>query len=940
METGIERADEGVESYIVGIDLGTTNCAVAFANPGQGADAPLVDFAVPQLRRAGEVTALPLLPSCLYVAGDHELPAGSMRLPWGESPRLIVGAFARWQGARVPGRLVASAKSWLSHAGVDRSAAILPWGARAEVEKISPVEASARLLAHMAAAWNHAHPETPLAKQEVVITVPASFDEVARGLTVNAARQAGLEKFTLVEEPQAAFYDFTARHRHDLGAALRDVRLVLVVDVGGGTTDFTLIQTGAASDGPVLRRIAVGEHLMLGGDNMDAALARHAEERILAGGRKFSATQWTQLLQTCRDAKESLLGENAPEQHGIAVAAEGSRLLAGTLSTTLLRGEVEQWLINGFFPACTPEETPRRAARTALQELGLPYVQDPAITRHLAAFLRQHALAGWAALGESASENRSSLLPRPDAILLNGGVFNSPKIASRLLEVVSSWWPESPRLQVLQHDSLDVAVARGAVRHGMVRRGLGRRIGGGSAHAFYVGLAAEKGSATNRAVCLVPRGHEEGQPVELTNLAFELTLGRPVQFPLFSTTLDRIDRPGEVVEVAEEFRALPPIHTLLKSADARPVVVPIHLRAVLTELGTLELWCVSKAGNERWRLEFELRGTTASTETTVTEAMPARFAEAREAVERVFGHKPLAIEAKEAKQLRRTLEKILGPREEWRLPLLRELWSALYAGARNRRRSADHERIFFQLAGYCLRPGFGYPLDEWRCEQTFRLFGEGVTFHDEPQVWSEFWIQWRRIAGGLSEARQKELWNYLKPYLARRVPPTPPKGAVKTKGVQPEGLDEMVRTAASLEHLEPLEKIELGNWITERVKHSAASAGPWTWALGRLGGRVPAYGSGHKTVPVDQAAAWMSSLLGAGLDRLDGSVFAVVQLCRLTGDRSRDLDDDTRAQAVAALKTAGTPDEWLRTVTEVVQLAASDEARVLGDTLPVGLRLR
>jgi molecular chaperone DnaK (HSP70) len=929
-----------LSSHIVGIDLGTTNCAVAFANPGQGADAPVMDFPVPQLRRAGEVAALPLLPSCLYVAGDHELPPGSTRLPWGESPRLIVGAFARWQGARVPGRLVASAKSWLCHPGVDRSAAILPWGARAEVEKISPVEATARLLAHMAAAWNHAHPEAPLAEQEVVITVPASFDEVARGLTVNAARQAGLEKFTLVEEPQAAFYDFTARHRHDLGAALRDVRLVLVVDVGGGTTDFTLIQTGAASEGPVLRRIAVGEHLMLGGDNMDAALARHAEEQMLAGGRKFSATQWTQLLQTCRDAKESLLGGSAPEQHGIAVAAEGSRLLAGTLSTAFRRGEVEQWLLDGFFPACAPEETPRRAARTALQELGLPYVQDPAITRHLAAFLRQHAAAGREALGGSASENRSSSLPRPDAILLNGGVFNSPKIASRLLEVVSSWWPESPRLQLLEHGSLDLAVARGAVGHGMVRRGLGRRISGGSAHAFYVGLASEKDSAANRAVCLVPRGHEEGQAVELTNLAFELTLGRPVQFPLFSTTSDRIDRLGEVVEVADEFRPLPPIHTLLKAADARPIVVPIHLRAVLTELGTLELWCVSKTGQERWRLEFELRGSAASGGMTVTEAMPARFAEAREAVERVFGHKPLSIGAKEAKQLRRALEKILGPREEWRLPLLRELWSALYAGARNRRRSADHERIFFQLAGYCLRPGFGYPLDEWRCEQAFRLFDEGVTFHGEPQVWSEFWIQWRRIAGGLSEARQKELWNYLKPHLARRLPTAAPPGAAKTKGVQPEGLDEMVRAAASLEHLEPAEKIELGNWTTERLKQSAASAGPWTWALGRLGARVPAYGSGHKTVPADQAAAWMSSLLAGGLDRVDGAAFAVVQLCRLTGDRSRDLDDDARAEALAALKAIGTPDEWLRTVTEVVQLAASDEARVLGDTLPIGLRLR
>ena len=940
METGIERANEGVGKYIVGIDLGTTNCALAFADPSQGEAAPVVDFAVPQLRRAGEVAALPLLPSCLYVAGDHELPPDSRQLPWGESPPLIVGAFARWQGARVPGRLVASAKSWLGHAGVDRSAAILPWGARAEVTKISPVEASARLLAHLAAAWNHAHPEAPLGKQEVVITLPASFDEVARGLTVNAARQAGLEKFTLVEEPQAAFYDFTARHRHDLGAALRDVRLVLVVDVGGGTTDFTLIQTSASPDGPALRRLAVGEHLMLGGDNMDAALARHAEERMLAGSRKFSATQWTQLLQTCRDAKESLLGGNASEQHGIAVAAEGSRLLGGTLSTALSRSEVEQWLLDGFFPACAPEETPRRAARTALQELGLPYAHDPAITRHLAAFLRQHAAAGWTALGESVSEDRSGRLPRPDAILLNGGVFNSPKIADRLLDVLSSWWPELPRLQVLPHSSLDLAVARGAVSYGMVRRGLGRRISGGSAHAFYVGLAADKGETANRAVCLVPRGHEEGQPVELQDLAFELMLGRPVQFPLFSTTSDRVDRPGEVVEVTDDFRALPPIHTLLKAAGTRPVAVPIHLRAVLTELGTLELWCVSQAGDERWRLEFELRGTASSEELTVTESMPARFAEAREAVERVFGHKPLAIEAKEAKQLRRTLEKLLGPREEWRLPLLRELWSALYAGARNRRRSPDHERIFFQLAGYCLRPGFGYPLDEWRCEQTFRLLGEGVTFHGEPQVWSEFWILWRRIAGGLSEARQQELWHQLKPHLARRLPLTAPKGAVKTKGVQPEGWDEMVRTVSSLEHLEPSEKIELGHWIAERMKQSAAAAGPWTWALGRLGARVPAYGSGHKTVPADQAAAWLSALLELGLDRVDGAVFAVVQLCRLTGDRSRDLDDDARAQALAALKTAGAPDAWLQMVTELAPLAVADEARVLGDTLPIGLRLR
>src|SRR5438128_3252117 len=322
-------------SYIIGIDLGTTNCAVAFVNPAQGVDSPVIDFPMPQLQRPGEVAAMPLLPSCLYVPGDHELPPGSTRLPWGESPRLVVGAFARWQGARVPGRLVASAKSWLCHAGVDRSAPILPWGAPTEVVKVSPVEASALLLAHMAAAWNAAHPDAPLAQQEVVITVPASFDEIARALTVNAARRAGLEKFTLVEEPQAAFYDFIAHHRHDLADLLKEVRLVLVVDMGGGTTDFTLIQTGVASDGPALRRIAVGDHLMLGGDNMDAALARHVEERLLADRRKLTATQWTQLVQATRAAKESLLGDNPPERHAIAVVAEGSRLFSGTLSSEI-----------------------------------------------------------------------------------------------------------------------------------------------------------------------------------------------------------------------------------------------------------------------------------------------------------------------------------------------------------------------------------------------------------------------------------------------------------------------------------------------------------------------------------------------------------------------------------------------------------------------------
>ncbi|MGO8701484.1 MAG: Hsp70 family protein [Limisphaerales bacterium] len=922
-------------SSIIGIDLGTTNCALAFVDPAPGADSLVEDFPIAQLQRPGEVAAMPLLPSCLYIPSGHELSPGAAKLPWDESPKLIVGSYARWQGARVPGRLVASAKSWLCHPGVDRSAPILPWGAPAEVAKVSPVEASALLLSHMKSAWDASHPAAPMAQQEVVITVPASFDEVARALTVNAALQAGLEKITLVEEPQAAFYDFAWHHREDLAEVLKDVRLVLVVDVGGGTTDFTLIEASVGAEGPALRRIAVGDHLMLGGDNMDAALAKHVEERILAGGRKLSATQWTQLVQAARTAKESLLGDNPPERQIVSVAAEGSRLLQGTLSAEIQRAEAERLILDGFLPSCDPGESPRRAARTALQELGLPYAQDPAVTRHLAAFLRHHAAACFSAL----HQELSAALPRPDAILFNGGVFNSSRISQRLVEAVSAWWPEAAPIPLLPHHSLELAVARGAVCYGLARRGLGRRVSGGSAHALYVGLAAEKESARPRAICLIPRGCEEAQPVELKNRPFELMLGQPVQFPLFSTTSDRIDLPGDIVEIGDEFHSLPPIHTLLKSAGVKTTRRPVHLRAMLTELGTLELWCVSQDAKEQWRLEFELRGATARAATTVTESMPARFDQVRILVERVFGSKPLAVASKEVKQLSRTLEKTIGPREEWRLPLLRELWSELFKRASRRRRSADHERVFFQLAGYSLRPGFGYPLDEWRCQQTFLLFQESVLFHAEQPIWSEFWVMWRRLAGGLAESQQQELWDYLKPHLARRIAPESSRNSAKPRGIQPEGLDEMVRVAASLEHLNPADKAVLGQWIMQRMKGAEKAAGPWAWALGRLGARAPLYGSIHKTVPPSQATIWLSVLLDAGLERIDSTAFAVAQLARLTGDRSRDLDDDVRAPAAAALQAAGAPEAWLRMLTEVAALETADAALALGDTLPIGLRL-
>ncbi|MFT3706970.1 MAG: Hsp70 family protein [Archangium sp.] len=894
--------------YVVGIDLGTSNCAVAYVEPS-GAKSQIHDFPVRQFVRPGEPQALALLPSVIYQSFEGEFPKDSL------PAQSIVGEFARHQAGRVAGRAITSAKSWLIHNGVDRQAPILPWGAAAEVPHLSPVQAQAALLAHLRDAWNTEHPEAPLAQQEVVLTIPASFDEAARALTLQSARDAGfdLTKLTLLEEPQAAFYDFTSRHRDSLSKALTGIGLVLVVDVGGGTTDFSLVKVAMLPEGPALERLAVGDHLLLGGDNMDAQLARVLEQKVYPDGRRFSGAQWSQALQAARVAKETLLSDGAPEVHKVTLAGAGSKLIGGTLSAEFTRDEVRNVVSRGFFPEVTPESVPAAPKRGgAVVELGLPFASDAAITRHVVAFLKAHG---------------GGAFPRPDAILLNGGVFNSPVLTKALIDSVSALWPNAPKIPILPHDSLDLAVARGAAYSGLARRALGKKIGGGTPRAFYARLANGDG------VCLVPRGLGEGETVTLDQ-TFQLTLGKPVQFQLFSTTSDRLDKASDVIKLdGDEFKALPPIHTIL-AGDAKKTVA-VQLVATLTEVGTIALSCV--AGEQRWRLEFELRGSSKSTELTVTESMPARFSEATLEVERVFGTRPLPVEPKDVKNLFRTLEKILGPREQWRVPVLRELWTPLFAGIAKRRRSPDHEKVMFQLLGFALRPGFGYPLDTWRVEQTFTIFKDLLTNHGEQPIWIEFWVLWRRIASGLTETAQLALWKLLEPTLLRKVPVGLEAPKEKLKGVQPQGLDEMVRCAASLELLPAEEKTKLGEWIVTRVNAPDTQGGPWTWALGRLGARVPVHGAAHRVLPAEIAERWADVLLKLDFTKHDGAAFALTLLCRRTGDRARDVSDETRTKVLAALNKS--PESWRQLVAEVVQLSQADEARALGDSLPVGLTL-
>lgn len=901
---------------------------VAYVNLGADADIQL--FEIEQLIAPGEVAPRLLLPSLRYHSAPGELAEPDTALPWPEPdlgedlPRAVLGELARELGAKVPGRLVASAKSWLSHSAVDRTADILPWGADPAVGKISPLLASAGYLAHVRAAWNHRFPEHPLENQDVVLTVPASFDEGARTLTVEAAHKAGLAVH-LIEEPQAVCYDWLRRHQDDLEQALGDARLLLVIDVGGGTTDLTLIKVETGEQGPKLIRIGVGDHLMLGGDNMDLTLARTAESRLLEKGARLGAGALLQLMQQCRSAKERLLAPDAPERTTVTVLGAGARLIGGARSTEFTREEVRQTVVDGFFPRIGPEERPL-GRRGAIVELGLTYAADAAITRHLAAFLARYERVSREALDEKAPAEGLAV---PDAVLLNGGVFRSDTLSRRLLKTLADWRGEA--LTELHNLDPDLAVARGAVAYGLARRGQGLRIGGGSARSYFILIEGE--GDKKRGVCVLPRGTEEGHEVRLTERTFSLRLGQPVRFHLLSSTADTAYVPGQLVDIDNEaFIPLPPIAAVLEAGRAGEV--PVELATVLTEVGTLSVSCLAtEAPDRRWHLDFQLRGGEAGRVITGADKAHPRYDEAVERIERIYGGRSRDVQPKEAKTLRTDLEKILGKRDTWDTALLRELFAALWEGAKRRRRSADHERIWCNLAGFCLRPGFGYPLDDWRVQQLWSLYEHGVQFLKEAQVWSEWWTLWRRVAGGLSPEAQLNILDDI----AYDLQPLSDKQQ-KRKGPRKQGYDDMVRLVGALEHLPPEKKVEVGNWLVERLGMKGESPQTW-WAVGRLGGRVPFYGSAHHVVPREIVTEWLEKLFEVDWKVVQPAPFAAAMLARMSGDRERDLEPEIRARVAERLQAVKAAASWIRMVEEVIQLDEADEKRVFGESLPAGLRL-
>ncbi|WEF33570.1 Hsp70 family protein [Pseudoduganella chitinolytica] len=938
--------------YLVSIDLGTTNTVLAYAAPGSR-DIELFD--IEQLTAPGEVGAATLLPSARYHPAGGELAAGDLQLPWREAdvagvPEVVIGRLARRLGAQVPGRMVASAKSWLSHPGVDRMAPILPWGAATGVPQVSPVTASASYLAHLRGAWNTRFPTHPLERQQIVLTIPASFDEGARALTLEAARLAGLLDVRLLEEPQAALYDWLYRHRDTLAADLQGTRLVLVADVGGGTTDFSLVRVDMEHGEPVLTRIGVGNHLILGGDNMDLALAHLAESRLPAqeaspdaAPARLTAGRLAQLTERCRTAKEQLLAEDAPAQVGVTLLGTGSKLIGGSRSVTLTKEDVERIVVDGFFPLNAEQEAARRG-RGAIVEFGLPYASDAAVTRHLVSFLRQHAAAAHAALGTD-----GATLPVPDTLLLNGGVFRADALARRL-EATLDGWRGAP-VKALHNDNPDVAVARGGVAYTLARHGFAPAIEGGSPRSYWLLLDGDKApGVARRGVCILPRGTQPGREVRLTDRTFALRVGRPVRFHLVSTVADAGERAGDVGELdPADFIALPPSAMVLQLAGSvARKEVPVQLAVALSEVGTLEVHCVEagRADGQRWLLEFQLRGQEEEGAEVQEEAPPPRFADAVERIERIFGGRAQQVDTKEVRQLRGQLEQLLGSRERWATPLLRRLFDALMERARGRRRSPEHERVWLNLAGFCLRPGFGHPLDDWRIGELWALFETGVQYQKERQVRAEWWTLWRRVAGGLDKDAQLRLLDDFAFNLQASGDERSRRPVTLVEGSE----EDMLRLGAALERIPSAYKAEIGNWMLGQIvalpaagsKFDAKAAAAFTrylWALGRVGARQPFHGSAHEVAPKATVEAWLQAILDLDWKKIEPAGFAAAHLARRTGDRSRDIDDTLRAEIVRRLTGAGAPPTWAAMVRDVVELDQASEQRMFGEALPPGLKL-
>jgi molecular chaperone DnaK (HSP70) len=926
--------------FSIGIDLGTSNSALAFSSlTGEGGSEVL---AIPQWETASTVTESSTVPSFLYL--PEEAVAAQIRGRGLGGGEWVAGRLARQKASETPGRVVHSAKSWLCHHAADRSAPFLPWGSDELMreEKISPVSASALILKHLRAAWDARFagegPGLQFDAQEITITVPASFDAAAQRLTLAAVEEAGFpDRTRLIEEPQAAFYRWLEQ-QEDRDDPLPDrdngVRHVLVIDVGGGTSDFSLFELIAPEGNrdPTIKRVAVSDHILLGGDNVDLAIAHLIEPRLVTGEGRLSAGQWDHLVARCRSLKESVLGcEGAPDEvFTVAVPGRGSRLIAGSLSAQLTRMELEELVLNGFFPACRPTDRPRRALG-AVREWGLPYAFDGAVTRHLAEFLQGR--------------------PRVDAVLFNGGSLFPQRLRDRLRDQIGLW-QEGCRAEVLENAELDLAVARGAAYFGKLVHSEARRIEARAPRAVFLETYREAahGKSGDQAkrrslVCILPHGAPSGEVFELSGLDLKLRINRPVRFQIHTSTRHGANKAGDVVDFDPElFHTLPPLETIATVAQpARgelPRTIPVTLNAKVNELGLLQVSCRSLTRGIRqcWPLEFALRPHEGGGPAPARETAPERQAEASAAPDALAGAgeriktaftQPLAKRDKlTAGRLFQSLEQSLGcSKGDWNGIVVRGLWTSLEACQASRAISVDHEEAWLILAGFFLRPGFGVAMDESRIDALWGVLSAGPSFPGKRTKLQEY-ILWRRVAGGLSRERQESV-------LAEDI------DKIREGKICP---PELIRMAGSFERLGHELKTELTERFIEMAvdlmsqrKHCA----PYLAALGLLLNRAPFYSGPESVAPPELVERAYGALRAFDWKDPEFSEAQTLFLraARAIDDRRLDLPKSLRHQIAARLEKCGMSPVKVGRLRKAMPIERTERISLFGEALPPGLIL-
>lgn len=906
---------------LVGIDLGTTNTCLAWGDT----EGKVHLFEVPQLVGRGRNKEA-LLPSALYAP----LVGESMSEPFCDAP-WISGELARVRAAEVPGRGVTSAKSWLGHPDVDPSAAILPWGAPKDAPRISPVSASARYLIHLKRAWNASH-ALSLEKCDIALTIPASFDDRARALTLEAAKEAGLS-VTLVEEPQAAFYDYMRFTREETLSALANRHdgeaRVLVVDVGGGTTDLSLITVKRSRSGTVtFERIATGDHLLLGGDNMDLAIAGRLRDEFKK--EPMTPLRFGQLVGACRRAKEKLLGERPPREVPVTLLGSGAKLVGSQETKTLLREHVVSLVLDGFFAEAPLAMPPAAPAKAGLVSIGLPYARDVAITRHIARFIMRHG--GGVA---------------PNCVLFNGGVFRSPKLRDRLANVLSSWLGKP--VEVLKERDPDLAVAKGAVAFMRARKGVGPKIRAGASRSYYV--AAKREDGTKQGVCILPHGAREGHAYTVRERSFQLVTGQTSRFELWRAEVRTDHKIGDVIELDERVCSrLPPIVSEIESvAGKSSALVDVRLSTELSFVGTVDVSCAEiDPPNRKHAFAFALRER--ELEQPRQSALPPppsvapppvnwssvpgpkspRLREALDATEKAFHSRA----PNDARDLVRALESVLGPREGWTLGDTRAIFDTVMRQRMLRKASAEHERTFWQLASFTLRPGFGALDDAGRMASMWTLFGPMLAFPERMHNAQTFFVAWRRIAPGLDASTQSSmaatLLGMLYPDLAEKND-TPKLEA---------GATQEIRECLSYLERAPLRVRELMGERTAQAMKTNTSA-RLAEDLGRLGARVAMYAPESERLSAEIVTGWVEKLLEFDFREYRNVAEAAARIARISADKRVNLPGALRVAVIQKLRKAQGMDAELRAVSEFVPMSHAEWAHALGgDAVPVGLVLR